>query len=234
MSRSGRCRPTSTRRSSPKPFLNYQVIAVASPDHPVTKIEASPNQLRQQTWLLGPSAAEAIGLVPKILRGINVPEEHQQIFQSHAAALEEAKRNKGIALAAVVRRRQDIANGDLKQLPGRSLQAEGVWNALALAERGTPSPAGELIRFMTHPARDPGDAARAPASPPVDSSPGSTSPSGADHRNRDAIRIASRTSDPLTAAVSAVSSAGADLAGPAVSRCSTFRIASSRGIHGPA
>jgi DNA-binding transcriptional LysR family regulator len=134
-----------------KPFLNYQVIAVASPDHPVSKIEASVNQLRQQTWLLGPSAAEAIGLVPKILRGINVPEDHQQIFQSHAAALEEAKRNKGIALTVSFAAAQDIANGDLKKLSGRWLSAEGVWSALTLAERGTPSAAAELTRFMTTP-----------------------------------------------------------------------------------
>ncbi len=134
-----------------KPFLNYQVIAVASPDHPVTKIEASVSQLRQQTWLLGPSAAEAIGLVPKILRGLNVAEDHQQIFQSHAAALEEAKRNKGIALTVSFAAAQDIANGDLKKISGRALAAEGVWSALALAERGTPSSASELIRFMTTP-----------------------------------------------------------------------------------
>ena len=37
--------------------------------------------------------------MPRMLRRINVPEEHQQIFQSHAAALEEAKRGKGVALA---------------------------------------------------------------------------------------------------------------------------------------
>ena len=134
-----------------KPFLNYQVIAVASRDHPVSKIEASVNQLRQQTWLLGPSAAEAIGLVPKILRALNVPEDHQQIFQSHAAALEEAKRNKGIALTVSFAAAQDIANGDLKRLPGRWLQAEGVWHSLMLAERGTPSAASELTRFMTTP-----------------------------------------------------------------------------------
>jgi DNA-binding transcriptional LysR family regulator len=134
-----------------KPFLNYQVIAVASPDHPVTKIQANASQLRQQTWLLGPSATAEVGIVPKILRRINVPEDRQQIFQSHAAALEEAKRNKGIALAVSFAVSQDLAKGNLKRVSGQSLQADGVWNTLTLVERGAPSPASELTRFMTTP-----------------------------------------------------------------------------------
>ena len=89
---------------------------VAGPDHPLAKIHSSVGQLRDQTWLLGPSAATDIGLVPSILRRINVPEENQQIFQSHAAALEEAKRGKGIALAVSFAVAQDLANGYLKKL----------------------------------------------------------------------------------------------------------------------
>jgi DNA-binding transcriptional LysR family regulator len=133
------------------PFLNYQVIAVASPDDPVTKIHASRGQLREQTWLLGPSAASDVGLVPGILQRLNVPDEHQRIFQSHAAAIEEAKRDKGITLAVAFAVSQDIAKGDLVRVAGPALQADGVWSTLALADRGASAVAAELIRFVTTP-----------------------------------------------------------------------------------
>ena len=132
------------------PFLNYRVIAVASPEHPMTKIRASPSQLREQTWLLGPSAAGGAGLVPAILQRLNVPDEHQQIFQSHAAACEQAKRNKGITLAVAFAVSQDLAKGDLVQVPSPALQADGVWSTLVLADRGAPA-AAELTRFVTTP-----------------------------------------------------------------------------------
>jgi DNA-binding transcriptional LysR family regulator len=134
-----------------RPFLNYQLIAVASPDHPVTRIAANLSRLRQQTWLLGPSMADRVELAPNMLRRMGVPDGQQQIFQSHAAALEEAKRNRGIALAVSFAVSQDLANGDLKRLAGPALQAEGVWNSFALAERNGPSPADDLARFMTTP-----------------------------------------------------------------------------------
>lgn len=131
-------------------FLNYRVIGVAGPEHPMTKIRASPGQLREQTWLLGPSAADGAGLVPAILQRLNVPEAHQQIFQSDSAAFEEAKRNKGITLAVAFAVSSDVAKGDLVPLPSPVLQAAGVWSTLALADRGAPA-AAELTRFATTP-----------------------------------------------------------------------------------
>jgi DNA-binding transcriptional LysR family regulator len=69
-------------------FLNYHVVAVAHPDHPLVRSSPHPGQLRDQTWLLGPSAAEDAGVIPLLLKRLGVPEDRQQIFQSHAAALE--------------------------------------------------------------------------------------------------------------------------------------------------
>jgi DNA-binding transcriptional LysR family regulator len=132
-------------------FLNYQVVAVASPDHPLTRFQPSTQQLREQTWLLGPSAAADTGVMPGILRRINVPENHQQIFQSHAAALEEAKRGKGVALAVSFAVSQDLANGDLKRVLGPSVQAQGAWSILTLAGQNAPPAAAELTRFVTTP-----------------------------------------------------------------------------------
>jgi DNA-binding transcriptional LysR family regulator len=133
------------------PFLNYQVIVVAGPEHPMTKVHASPGELREQIWLLGPSAVTGTGLVPSILHRINVPDKNQRIFQSHAAALEEAKRNKGITLAVAFAVSQDLVKGDLVRVVGPSLQAEGSWSTTALANRGAPTVAAELLRFVTSP-----------------------------------------------------------------------------------
>jgi DNA-binding transcriptional LysR family regulator len=134
-----------------RPFLNYQIVVVAGPDHPLSKVHPGPSQLREQIWLLGPSAASDVGVVPTMLRRINVPESRQRIFQSHAAALEEAKRNNGLALAVSFAVAHDLAAGGLVRVVGPALQTDGVWNALTLAEQSAMSATAELMRFVTTP-----------------------------------------------------------------------------------
>jgi LysR family transcriptional regulator, low CO2-responsive transcriptional regulator len=132
-------------------FLNYQVVGVASPDDPITRMQPGLATLREQTWLLGPSAAYDTGVIPEMLRRINVPEEHQRIFQSHAAAIEEAKRGKGLAPAVSFAVAQDLANGDLRRVTSPALQAQGGWSVLTLADHQAPPAAEELVRFVTTP-----------------------------------------------------------------------------------
>jgi LysR family transcriptional regulator, low CO2-responsive transcriptional regulator len=134
-----------------QPFLNYQVVVVSSPDHPVARLDGDAHRLREQTWLLGPSAGANIGVIPYILRRLNVPEEHQQIFQSHAAALEEVKRNNGVAPTVSFAVAQDLAKGRLVRVAGQTLRFDGVWATFTLAEHGAPPAAAELIRFITTP-----------------------------------------------------------------------------------
>ncbi|MGW7518180.1 LysR family transcriptional regulator [Streptomyces sp. NPDC054796] len=133
------------------PFLNYQVIAVAGARHPLATVPASVSQLRGQTWLLGPSAAASSGLMSALIRQIGVPEDHQRIFQSHAAALEEAKRGKGVALATSFAVSQELASGDLLRLPAKSARAQGAWHSVTLPDGDAPPVAAELTRFMTTP-----------------------------------------------------------------------------------
>ena len=132
-------------------FLNYQVVTVASPDNPITRIQPGVGALREQTWLLGPSGAYDAEVIPEMLHRIGVPEEHQRIFQSHAAAIEEAKRGRGLAPALSFAVSQDLANGDLKRVTAGSLQAHGQWSILTLAGSQAPSAASELARFVTTP-----------------------------------------------------------------------------------
>jgi len=134
-----------------KPFLNYQVTIVAGPEHPLAKVEASLAQLREQTWQLGPSAGTDVGVIPALLKRIGVPEDRQQIFQSHAAALEEVKRNNGVAPAVAFAVSKDLANGSLVRIVDPSLRFDGVWATLTLADHCAPPAAEELVRFVTTP-----------------------------------------------------------------------------------
>lgn len=132
-------------------FLNYQVVAVAAPDHPMTRFQPGVSALREESWLLGPSAAYDTGAIPDMLRRLGVPEDRQRIFQSHTAAIEEAKRGKGLTLAVSFVVSQDLATGDLKRIPVPSLQTQGAWAIMTLAGNQAPPAAVELARFVTTP-----------------------------------------------------------------------------------
>ncbi|MGK5682097.1 LysR family transcriptional regulator [Actinoplanes sp. URMC 104] len=134
-----------------RPVMNYRIVVVAGPDHPVVALRPSAAQLRDQTWLLGPSAAATVGAVPDLLRRLGVPEKNQQIFQSNAAAVEEAKRGRGLTPALSFAVAPDVRNGSLVQLPGAQCAVEASWYALTLADQGAPSAAAELSRFASTP-----------------------------------------------------------------------------------
>jgi DNA-binding transcriptional LysR family regulator len=134
-----------------RPMMNYRLVLVVGADHQLAGQRLSAGQLREQTWLLGPSAAASSEAVPALLRRLAVPEDRQQIFQSHAAALEEAKRGNGVAPAPTFAVAPDVRAGRLVQLAGPQLTVEAVWHTLTLAEKGAPSAAAELARFASTP-----------------------------------------------------------------------------------
>lgn len=132
-------------------FLNYQLVVVAGPGHRLAGAQVGADHLRQQTWLLGPSAASDDGVVRTMLRRFAVPEAHQQIFQSHAAALEETKHDSGVALALASAVADDVTHGRLVRLAGVGLQGDGVWSAMTLPAHSVVPAAAELLRFVTSP-----------------------------------------------------------------------------------
>ncbi len=134
-----------------RPFLNYQVIAVVGPGHPLAGAHPSIGELRRQTWLLGPAAAGDVGLVPELLRRLGVPEANQQIFQSQAAALEETKRDRGVSLAVSFAVASDVAAGDLVRVPGSVVHGQSSWSIQTLAGSAAPPAAAELARFVVTP-----------------------------------------------------------------------------------
>lgn len=134
-----------------KPFLNYEVLAVTAPNHPMAGRTVTGAQAREQTWMLGPSAAGGDGVVPGMLRQLGIPESRQRIFQSDAGALEETKRTNGIALAVRFTVAGDLAAGRLAVVEGPAMRGQGRWAAISLPAHSQIPATAELLRFITTP-----------------------------------------------------------------------------------
>lgn len=134
-----------------RPFLNYEIVAVAGPDHQLAGRTVAADQARALSWNLGPSAIEDVGVVPSMLRHLAVPEANQRIFQSDAAALEETKRTRDVALAVRFAISDDLASGRLVTLDGPGLRGSGSWAAMALPDHSQLAATAELLRFITTP-----------------------------------------------------------------------------------
>ena len=143
-----------------KPIMNLQIVLVVGPGHPLAGTSPTPHQLRDQTWLLGPSAAADLGAVPAMLRRMAVPEDRQQIFQSHAAAIEETKRNKGVAPVLSYAVAQDLARKHLVRLTGPQTHLDSVWHAAMLTGPSHPPGRGRAGPLRRHPPRNPGHGPR--------------------------------------------------------------------------
>jgi DNA-binding transcriptional LysR family regulator len=133
-----------------KEFLRYQLAVVAGAGHVLANRRATPAELAGSTWLLGPSVLDQHGVAVKMLRRFKVPEGNQRIFQSHAAALTEARRA-GLALAPVQHVAADLTEGRLVRVEAMGCQADGVWSVFTLGRDRTPPTAAELVRFVSTP-----------------------------------------------------------------------------------
>jgi DNA-binding transcriptional LysR family regulator len=137
-----------------RPFLKYQIIAVTSPNNPLAgsvPTAGLPVLLRDQHWLLGPSAGSVDGEIAAMLRSLAIPESQQRIFQSDAAALEEVQRAGGITLTIGFAVAKDLAAGRLTHLTGPGLQMPGEWCAATLTPSARQPAVSELVRFITTP-----------------------------------------------------------------------------------
>src|SRR5690606_3685515 len=114
-------------------------------------VRARPESLRDEMWLLGPSVTETSSLTRRMVESIGVPEANQRIFQSHAAALEDVKRSRGLGLAVTFAAAEDLAEGRLMRVDVRGGLQEGVWTALALPQHSMTASTAELLRFITTP-----------------------------------------------------------------------------------
>jgi DNA-binding transcriptional LysR family regulator len=133
------------------PFLRHQVVVVAAPHHPAASRRQSAAQLAQHMWMLGPSSTDPRGEIAPLLRHHAVPEEHQRIFQSHAAALEQIKAGAGIGPALSGSVQRDLAEERLARVDAPLTVIDGTWTAYALPPDRVTPPARELLRFITTP-----------------------------------------------------------------------------------
>ncbi|OPX08682.1 LysR family transcriptional regulator [Mycobacterium sp. AT1] len=137
-----------------RPFLKYQIITVAAPGSPlaVNPAVAPPAALlREQMWMLGPSAGSVDGEIGLMLQKLAIPEERQRIFQSDAAALEEVQRVGGLTLTMGFAVGKDLSAKRLTHVKGTGLQTEGEWVAFTLPPASRQPAVSELVRFITTP-----------------------------------------------------------------------------------
>ncbi|MCV7230088.1 LysR family transcriptional regulator [Mycolicibacterium komossense] len=136
-----------------RPFLKYQIITVAAPDSPLAMAAGPPTAalLREQMWMLGPSAGSVDGEIGVMLKKLAIPEEQQRIFQSDAAALEEVQRVGGLTLTMGFAVGKDLSAKRLAHIKGAGLQAEGEWVAFTLPPGSRQPAVSELVRFITTP-----------------------------------------------------------------------------------
>jgi DNA-binding transcriptional LysR family regulator len=134
-----------------RPFLKYQIITVVAPESPLAVGMPTPGLLRQQHWMLGPSAGSADGEIANMLGTLAIPESHQRIFQSDAAALEEVLRVGGATLTIGFAVAKDLAAGRLTHVTGPGLDKAGEWCAMTLAPSARQPAVSELVRFITTP-----------------------------------------------------------------------------------
>jgi DNA-binding transcriptional LysR family regulator len=134
-----------------RPFLKYQVITVAAPDSPLAVGAPTPALLREQQWLLGPSAGSVDGEIAAMLRHLAIPESHQRIFQSDAAALEEVQRVGGVTLTIGFAVSKDLAARRLTLIKGPRMHVSSEWCASTLEPSARQPAVSELLRFITTP-----------------------------------------------------------------------------------
>jgi DNA-binding transcriptional LysR family regulator len=134
-----------------RPFLKYQLVTVAAPDSPLATGTPTPALLREQNWMLGPSAGSVDGEIATMLRKLAIPEANQRIFQSDAAACEEVQRVGGVTLTIGFAVAKDLSAGRLVHVKGPGLQASGEWSAATLPPASRQPAVSELVRFITTP-----------------------------------------------------------------------------------
>lgn len=145
---------TTEARSDPirmREFLRYQLVAVVAARHGLASGTAARAALAEETWLLGPAAADPASGASRLLRRIRVPESNQRIFQNHAAALTEARSGHGVALCASHTAADELADGRLVRVQSSSSMIDGIWATYSLHPNEATPLSNELVRFVSTP-----------------------------------------------------------------------------------
>lgn len=134
-----------------KEFLRYQLVAVVGARHPLAGTGGAAGTLAEQTWLLGPAAADPASSASRLVERLGVPEANQRIFQNHAAALNEARAGNGVALCAAHVAQEELADGRLMRVRSAASMVDGTWATFSLRPAESTPLSNELVRFVSTP-----------------------------------------------------------------------------------
>ncbi|GAA3385360.1 LysR family transcriptional regulator [Cryptosporangium minutisporangium] len=154
------------------PFLRYQRILVAAPDHPLHDETPSLAAALRHVWLTGPVGLEELAEEGRWLaRQSAWPDLVRFPTETEAVAATRAGDGVMLALGHVVR--ADLRQGTLVRVPVPGTPVQGLWYATVLGRGRASAAARALQEFVTTPGATaamlapPGGTPSAPRRPPV-------------------------------------------------------------------
>lgn len=136
------------------PFLRYQRVIVAGPDHQLHGLGGDlvpMPELRKERWLAGPAGIEELSAEGRWMAGGNLPNPNLVCLPSETDALAAVLRAEGVMLALRHVVREDVRRGTLVRLPVTGTPVHGLWCASTLGDRRAAPGALALQRFATTP-----------------------------------------------------------------------------------
>ena len=129
------------------PFLRYQRVLVASPGHPLARLEgaALAGQLLAHRWFTGPAGLGGLDL-QRWLGPLPGPPETIEM-SSETSALAAVRSGEGIMLALEHIVRPELAGGSLARLPAAGTPLPGLWWASTLDHGRATAAARTLQRI---------------------------------------------------------------------------------------
>ncbi|MEU9190508.1 LysR family transcriptional regulator [Streptomyces sp. NPDC048484] len=135
------------------PFLRFQLVVVAAPDHPLRhRQRLAPAQLAHEPWLLGPAGLDPDTLSGAFLAHIGVEATGAKAFPSVTASLNAVAAGAGLSVAFLHVVRDDLRRGSLAVLDVVGARLGGMLYASALTGERRSTTAAALCRFVTTPA----------------------------------------------------------------------------------
>jgi DNA-binding transcriptional LysR family regulator len=129
------------------PFLRYQRVLVASPDHPLARLEGTvlAGQLLAYRWFTGPVGLDGLDLQGWLGPLPGPPETIE--MSSETSALAAVRSGEGIMLALEHIVRSEVATGMLVRLPVARAPLSGLWWASTLDHGRATAAARTLQRI---------------------------------------------------------------------------------------
>ncbi|WP_164704660.1 LysR family transcriptional regulator [Blastococcus litoris] len=133
------------------PFLRYERVVVAAPDHPLARLGAlRPAEVAGCRWLAGPGGIEAGSEEAGWVARLPVAPDVERLG-SEAEALATVRAGSGVMFALAHAVREAVRRGDVVRLRVEGTPVTGLWWAGIPGEGAATSAARALQRFLTTP-----------------------------------------------------------------------------------